>query len=225
MRKIQVLLVAIMMIILVVLLEYNLQVKHKEDQQQIMVLEEKSATFVEEKGVNLLQEKLMGSQAIQSEPMANEEAIEPPEGTMKEETVRVSSKKEVGKKIGEIHIPKIKVKENIIRGIGVKELKKGVGHYPNSAMPGEIGNMGIAGHRSYTFGEDFNRLNELEKGDTILVKSGKNQYQYKVYEKIIVEPNNMSVLYRNDSDRILTLVTCHPIQTATHRLVIHAIME
>src|SRR4051812_1495788 len=62
-----------------------------------------------------------------------------------------------GDAVAAIGIPKIGLDEIVVEGVGVEELKKGVGHYPDTRMPGEVGNAALAGHRT-TYGHPFNRL-------------------------------------------------------------------
>jgi len=126
--------------------------------------------------------------------------------------------------IGIIRIPKIDLKVAVGEGVDMETLKFAVGHFPNTAMPGESGNFCVAGHRSYTYSEYFNRLDEVEKGDEIYVKNKKGEFKYVVYEKKVVMPSEYSVLDPTN-DATLTLVTCTPIRVATHRLIIKARMQ
>lgn len=71
----------------------------------------------------------------------------------------------------------------------------------------------------------FNRLNEIEVGDIIEVVANNKTFKYTVYETLIVEPTDISVLYRNDEDKVLTLVTCEPVKNPTHRLIVHALQN
>lgn len=121
--------------------------------------------------------------------------------------------------IGLIIIPKIDLKVAIGEGVDDETLKYAVGHFKDTGMPGEKGNFCIAGHRSYTYNEYFNRLDELTIGDTIIIKTRKEEFSYKIYEKKVVEPTEISVLDPTE-DATITLVTCTPIRVATHRLII-----
>lgn len=126
--------------------------------------------------------------------------------------------------IGIIRIPKIDLKVAIGEGVDMNTLKYAAGHFPQTAMAGEKGNFCVAGHRSYTYSEFFNKLDEINKGDEIYVKTKKGEYKYIVYEKKTVEPSEYSVLDPT-KDATLTLVTCTPIRVATHRLIIKARMQ
>jgi len=90
---------------------------------------------------------------------------------------------------------------------------------------GVVGNVGISGQRVSSYGIFFHRLNERTQGDTIEVTTNNTVYKYTVYETLIVEPTDVSVLNRNDKDKILTLVTCDPVKNPTHRLIIHALQN
>jgi sortase A len=121
--------------------------------------------------------------------------------------------------VGIITIPKIDLKAAIGEGIDNDILKYAVGHFIGTPLPEQKGNFCIAGHRSYTYGEFFNRLDELEIGDEIIVETNSGQYKYNVYEKKVVEPSEISVL-DNTNTSTITLVTCTPIRIATHRLIV-----
>lgn len=121
--------------------------------------------------------------------------------------------------IGILKIPKIDLKVAIGEGVDMENLKYAVGHFPQTAMAGEVGNFCVAGHRSYTYSEYFNRLDEITEGDEIYVQTKKGEFRYKVYEKKVVEPSEYSVL-NPTNDVTLTLITCTPIRSATHRLII-----
>ena len=117
-----------------------------------------------------------------------------------------------------ITIPKIGLDEVVVEGVGVEDLKKGVGHYPDTKMPGEKGNAAIAGHRT-TYGAPFNRLDELISGDEMSVTTGAGTFRYQVMEKKYVTPEEVSVLDDTPDNR-LTLTTCHPKYSAEQRLIV-----
>lgn len=122
--------------------------------------------------------------------------------------------------MGIVSIPKIDVDLMFVEGVTKQALKFAVGHMPGTGMPGEVGNCVIAGHRSYTFGEYFNRLDEVKVGDEILITMGKDKYTYKVYESFLVEPTEVWVTEPIENKKIVTLITCHPVVKATHRLIV-----
>ena len=129
------------------------------------------------------------------------------------------------KMLGLIIIDKIKIKYPVVEGVREENLRIGIGHIPGTAGLGQPGNCVLAGHRNYTFGRFFNRLDELEEGDKIIISAKEGDYRYIVYEKLVVEPEDVSVLKGSRDERIITLITCTRIYIASHRLIIRARLE
>lgn len=127
--------------------------------------------------------------------------------------------------VGILQIKKINLKLPILRGSSMLNLKIGAGLLENTAEIGAPGNTVLTAHRSYTYGRFFNRLDEVEIGDEIVITAGEETYRYTVYNKVIVEPDDTSVTRGSKEEKILTLITCHPIHNATHRLVVQAKMS
>ncbi|MCX7921123.1 MAG: class D sortase [Clostridia bacterium] len=152
-------------------------------------------------------------------------------GFLKDNEIRDSKavdnkKSDLQKVLGILLIDKIGVKLPVVEGVKKEDLKIAAGHIPGTSELGGVGNAVVAAHRNYTFGSFFNRLDELQIGDKIEVSTKKGTYKYIVYKKLIVEPTDTSVLNRNNKDKVLTLITCHPMYIASHRLIIHArVME
>ena len=117
-----------------------------------------------------------------------------------------------------IVIPSIDVDAPIVNGVTWEDLKKGVGHLPGSANPGERGNMYLAAHNDI-FGEIFRYLDKLELGDEFVVYSGDQFHRYVVTSKRVIEPTDVSVMYPS-TEPIATLQTCYPYLVDTHRLVV-----
>lgn len=114
----------------------------------------------------------------------------------------------------------------IIEGVSVPDLRKGPGHYPGTAMPGQIGNFVVSGHRT-TYLAPFNKLGELRDGDRILIDTRSRQYVYKVTTKKVVQPTDVSVAApvpehprANPTKRMITLTTCNPKYSAAQRLIV-----
>lgn len=126
--------------------------------------------------------------------------------------------------LGILEIPKIDLTVAIGKDVTKETLKYSVGHFEGTAMPGEKGNCSIAGHRSYTYSQFFNRLDELTAGDEIIIKTSGGTFRYVVYDKFVVEPSRVEVLNAT-ADATLTLVTCTPIRVATHRLIVKAKLQ
>lgn len=127
--------------------------------------------------------------------------------------------------LGIIKIDKIKIKYPIVEGVNLKNISRAIGHVPGTAGLGQPGNCALAGHRNYTFGRYFNRLDEVKVGDIISITTKKAEFRYKVYQKLVVLPDDVSVLKGSKDDTVLTLITCTPIYVATHRLILHARLD
>lgn len=127
----------------------------------------------------------------------------------------------LGDVIGVLNIPKINLEVAIKRGIDNEILKDAVGHFENTSMPGEYGNFAIAGHRAYTSNKFFSNLDELQIGDEINVSSEEKNYTYKVNDIEVVTPDKVEVVSSTDkSKKEITLVTCTPKYTGSHRLIV-----
>jgi sortase A len=142
----------------------------------------------------------------------------------------VTSEPEDGGAYARLRIPKFgsSYGYTVVEGVSVADLRKGPGHYPGSAGPGEIGNMAIAGHRT-TYGAPFRRNDELVRGDEVLVDTAATTYVYTVTKKIVVRPSRTDVAAPVPQDpgakpgkAMLTLTTCHPEFSAAYRLVVFA---
>ncbi len=126
-----------------------------------------------------------------------------------------------GGALDHIVIPAIGVNRYVVQGVAEQDLQMGPGHYPGTPLPGQVGNVGIAGHRT-TYGAPFFRLNALGKGDLIyLTDLSGTTWVYSVERQWVVSPSDVAVL---DPTRgaDLTLTTCNPRFWATTRLVVRA---
>ncbi|WP_025026625.1 class D sortase [Caldalkalibacillus mannanilyticus] len=124
--------------------------------------------------------------------------------------------------MGTITIEKINLREPMLARTTDKTLKLGVGSVVTDVFPGHIGNFVLAGHRSRTYGKQFNRLDEMETGDLIILETLDHHFVYEVVSKFIVEPDGVFVLDQNVSGQELTLITCEPVRNPTHRLIVKA---
>lgn len=156
--------------------------------------------------------------AIDSYIEENNRSTAPQEqsGLQSQQTV---SKKPPENMIGIMTIPKIDLTVPLVNGVDDESLRYAVGRFPETAMPGEKGNCAAAGHRSFTYNQYFNRLDEIIPGDTITVKTQKGEFKYTVFEKKITTPDDLSVL-ENTADSIITLITCHPARSSEFRLIV-----
>jgi sortase A len=121
-----------------------------------------------------------------------------------------------------LRIPSIESENPVREGVSRGSLADALGHDSSTAYAGEEGNCVIAGHRNYTFGKYFNRLNEVEIGDLIYLDSATQTYTYAVTEIKVVEPDEVDILEPIEGKETLTLYTCTPIYIASHRLVVIA---
>jgi sortase A len=122
--------------------------------------------------------------------------------------------------IGRLEIPRIRVSVTVLEGTDLRLLRDGAGHVQGTALPGTIGNVGIAAHRD-TF---FRPLREIRQSDIILLTTLQGVFQYRVEGMEIVDPNDVKVLGRTKHAE-LTLVTCYPfyyLGSAPKRFIVHA---
>lgn len=120
----------------------------------------------------------------------------------------------------------------IREGIGVEDvLNVGVGHYPNSAMPGAVGNAAFAAHRT-GHGSPFFDIEKLQVGDSIYVETEAGWYRYVVRNLEYVLPTGVGVLAPvpqaagvEPTDRIITLTSCNPVFTANERIILYGVYD
>ena len=130
----------------------------------------------------------------------------------------------LGDPVARLEAPSIGLDWIVVSGVGVDELKKGPGHYPDTPLPGQGGNVGIAGHRT-TYGAPFFRVDELAPGDDVILTSTTgDRFVYKVTEQFIVAPSQYEVLAPSD-EPILTLTSCHPRYSASKRIIVRAALD
>ncbi len=119
-----------------------------------------------------------------------------------------------------LNIPKLNLKTAVVKGVTSRDLSMGPGLYPDSALPGEIGNVAIAGHRN-VFGSWFRHLNRMGPGDLISITYQGKTYDYTVEKVFIVAENDWSVVAPTDY-QALTLTTCDPPGNVIQRLIVRA---
>lgn len=136
------------------------------------------------------------------------------------------SKPKDGEAIGILKISKIDLKTPVVEGATQDDIRYAVGHLPSSGSVDDLGkdnqNFAIAGHRSYTYGQFFNRLDELKKGNKIILNTKERKFTYKVFKKKIIKPTDVEVVKPIKGKSIITLITCHPKNSNKQRLVIFA---
>ncbi len=128
-----------------------------------------------------------------------------------------------GAPVTRLRIESIGVDKIVVAGTNNEALKKGPGLFDQSPLPGQFGNVAIAGHRT-SYGAPFGRINELKTGDEIVFDRGGTTFTYVVSEDpFVVRPTAIDVVktFEKDTAR-LTLVTCHPKWTSSKRLIVKA---
>ncbi len=126
-----------------------------------------------------------------------------------------------GDSLTRLKIPSIGVDVVVVEGTTPSALRAGAGHYANTSLPCDVGNVAIAGHRT-TFGKPFGNVDRLKPGDAIELATPIGGCVYEVSKPpYTVSPRDLSPLDPT-SDRILTLTTCHPKGSAAQRLIIRA---
>ncbi|WP_018212680.1 class D sortase [Desulfitobacterium hafniense] len=121
---------------------------------------------------------------------------------------------------GVLVIEKIGLRLPILKGATPENLNLSVASLENSGEPGGSGNYALAAHRSHTYGQLFNRLEELEAGDSIGIDTAEKTYRYIVESKLYVKPEETWVLDSRKGTGEITLITCHPMLNPTQRLII-----
>ncbi len=133
-----------------------------------------------------------------------------------------------GAPLTRIVIDRIGLETLVVEGTSPAALRAGAGHYPNTPLPGQAGNVAIAGHRT-TYGKPFNRLDEVRLGDDIWLSTPAGDHRYAVApapegwtgNPFITSPSNWGVVTET-SGSMLTLTTCHPKGSARQRLIVRA---
>jgi len=122
--------------------------------------------------------------------------------------------------IGRLEIPRLNLAVMVREGADERTLSRAVGHIPGTALPGNVGNVGLAGHRD-TF---FRALRNIRADDTIKLETTAGTYRYIVKSTRIVTPRDVSVLNASGGET-LTLVTCYPfyyVGSAPKRFIVRA---
>ncbi|HVT21319.1 MAG TPA: class E sortase [Mycobacteriales bacterium] len=165
-------------------------------------------------------------------------------GTLRQQWAhgRVIKDPPLGSAIAILRIPRFGPKYlfAIVEGVSTADLIKGPGHYPGTAMPGEIGNFAVAGHRT-TYEHPFYSINRLRTGDPIVLETRNRWLTYTVEDipgtkaryQEIVSPSDVAVSYPvpdqpdvnlAPTQRVLTFTSCNPRYSAAQRIVVHALL-
>ena len=135
-----------------------------------------------------------------------------------------TAKVKAGDPLTQLEIPKIDVDTMVVEGTSLAALRAGAGHFPETPLPGELGNVAIAGHRT-TYGRPFARIDELVKGDKIVLTTPVGKYTYEVVDRpFVVTPTDYDAVVNDypQGGSFVTLSSCHPEGSASHRIIVRA---
>jgi sortase A len=125
-----------------------------------------------------------------------------------------------GDAAGRIRIPAIGARYVVVDGTSGASLRKGPGLFPDNPYPGTSGTVAVAGHRT-TYAAPFRRVDDLDRGDDVVLEMPYATFTYEVERTRIVEPGDVWVLDKVGYDR-LVLSACHPLYSAAQRIVVFA---
>jgi sortase A len=170
--------------------------------------------LIADAGVTLLwQEPVSAFVANRNQDQLKTAFFDPPRRVIRREPLK-------GDSIARIEIPAIGVTEYVVEGTDVGSLRKGPGHYPETPLPGERGTAAIAGHRT-TYGAPFREIDQLERGEPIIVDMPDGRFVYRVEHTKIVDDQDLSVLEPAGYRRLM-LSACHPLYSAAQRIIVFA---
>lgn len=121
--------------------------------------------------------------------------------------------------IGSIEIPKLGVRSLLGEGISLRNIDRGPSHWPGTAMPGQPGNVVVAGHR-VTHTKPFRNIDQLVPGDEVFFVVHDVRYRYVVTGSQVVTPKQTEIVAQT-TDATATLFACHPPGSARYRYVVH----
>jgi sortase A len=123
----------------------------------------------------------------------------------------------------QIQIPLINVDAPVVQGDGWEQLKKGVAQHTGSANPGQSGNIVLSAHND-VFGEIFRYLDQLQKGDEIVIYTANHAFTYIITDIKIVSPTDVEVMAPSPHPTV-TLISCYPYMIDNKRIVVQASLE
>lgn len=132
-----------------------------------------------------------------------------------------------------MYIPRLGEKWSVpvLNGVGLDVLARGIGHYPGTALPGQVGNFAVAGHRA-THGEPFAYLDRVKPGDVVIVETRKRWLRYVIDGTKIVLPTDVWVIDpvpgKPDvvpTEKLITLTTCNPRWASYERMIVSGHLE
>lgn len=135
-----------------------------------------------------------------------------------------------GKPLAELTIPRLSGSWVVVQGVTLDDLALGPGHYPGTAMPGQVGNFAVAGHRA-THDQPFAYLDQVVVGDRLIVRTATRVFVYRVTRTFITVPTALTVLDPvpgepgvQPTQRRITLTTCNPRWGHTSRLIVYGVL-
>jgi sortase A len=125
--------------------------------------------------------------------------------------------------IGSIEIPKLGLAMALNQGISLTSIDRGPSHWPGTAMPGDNGNVVVAGHR-VTHGGPFRNIDQLQPGDEVIFTTEGRRSVYRVTGSEVVTPDAMRIVDQTP-DATGTLFACHPPGSARYRYVVKLALD
>jgi sortase A len=125
--------------------------------------------------------------------------------------------------LGTLEIPKLGVTQTLLEGITLNTLDIGPGHWPGTAMPGKLGTVVVAGHRT-SHGKVFRNIDQLVAGDEVVFNVADGRFVYLVTEIVVVEPDALYIIEQTP-DTTATLFACHPPGSTRQRIVAHLALQ
>jgi sortase A len=133
---------------------------------------------------------------------------------------REAGRVQTGDALGRIRLPTLHRAYVVVQGTDASSLRRGPGHYPHTALPGEPGTVAIAGHRT-TYLAPFRTIDQLHPGDPVVLSMPYGTFTYRVQRTRVVQPTALWIT-RNAGHPTLVLSACHPLYSASHRIVVFA---
>jgi sortase A len=125
-----------------------------------------------------------------------------------------------GHALGRIRLPTLHRSYVMVQGTDEGSLRKGPGHYPATPLPGEPGTVAVAGHRT-TYLAPFRTIDQLKPGDPVVLEMPYGTFTYRVETTRVVLPTALWITHDVGYPRIV-LSACHPLYSASHRIVVFA---
>lgn len=127
-------------------------------------------------------------------------------------------------RVGRIRIPRLGLDHSLHQGMTLTAINRGPSQWPGTALPGEVGNMVIGGHRT-TYSRPFRHLDDLNPGDEIIYDTNEGSFTYLVTSVEIVSPNDVAHVAGQSHDKTATLFACHPPGSARQRIIVKMAMQ